>query len=97
MADQSPFSVLEFAERGRLAFELLHPVLAEHAQARAVSFLDPLRFHDLADGHQCDRTSIAAHTSRGAGDSLANLGDVVRYRHGASVSFSFQFPGAIAR
>ena len=76
-----PLSIFEFAERSKLAFEFLHAVLAKHAQPRRVGFLDPLRIHGFAHGHQRDRIRIAAHPCSGPGDALANGIDIVGNRH----------------
>src|SRR6476661_535486 len=97
MTDQAPLGVFEFAEHGILAFELLDPILAERAQSRGIGLADALRLNRLAHGHQHDGMRIAPNTRRDAGDALADSANVVRYRHGLSVSFGFQFPGAKAR
>src|SRR5882724_12604868 len=81
MADQVPLGLFESAKCGELSFELLHTVLAENAQARGVRFLDPLRFHSLADGHQRNGVSGTADARSGPGDALTNLGDILSDGH----------------
>src|ERR1051326_2884697 len=85
MADQVPFGVFQFTKRYPLAFEFLHPVLAEHAQAGGVGFFDPLRFYGFADPHERNIGFISAAALTSVGYPLTELIDCF-LQHEASLA-----------
>ena len=74
MADQVEARAGEVADLRRFAFELLHVVLAELAQAQVVGFPDRGCGKDLGHGQQQNAGGIAPRAVGGARDALADVG-----------------------
>src|ERR1700686_399814 len=86
MSDQVPFGVTQVAQSIRLRSKLLHPVLAENAQAGCVRFADAFYGKRLAYAHQLDFVWIAARPPRRCCDPFPHPGDIFRDRHKAKTT-----------
>src|ERR1700686_3944432 len=86
MSDQVPFGATQVAQCICLSSKLLHPVLAENAQARCVCFADAFYGKRFAYSHQRDFVWIAGCPPRRCCDALPHLPDILRNRHKAKTT-----------
>src|SRR6266851_3563574 len=76
-----PFSVMQVAQSICLPSKLLHPVLAENAQAGGVCLADAFYGKRLAHAHQRNLLWIAGRTARCCCDLLPHTDNIFRNRH----------------
>src|SRR5260370_39554549 len=81
-----PLGGTQVAQYICLSSKLLHPVLAENAQAGGVCFADAFYGKRFAYSHQRDFVWIAGCPPRRCCDSLLHLRDIFRNRHKAKTT-----------
>src|ERR1700687_4958676 len=86
MPDQMPFGVTQVAQSICLPSKLLHPVLAENAQAGGVCLADAFHRKRFAHAHQRDFSWIAGCPARCCCDPFLYSGDIFRNRHKAKTT-----------
>ena len=72
VADEVEARAREIGDRGRLAFEFPHVVLAEIPQAQGVRFVNRGCREDFSDRQQKDGGGVAPRAAGGAGHAVAN-------------------------
>src|SRR5215470_17899850 len=81
MTDQVPMSIRQVKQRVYFSRELLHTVLAKHAQSCGVCLPDGVCWKSFCDCHQYDVFRIASGSPCGRGHTFPYPCDVIGYRH----------------
>src|ERR1700694_1723885 len=81
MSNQMPFGVTQVVQSIRLSGKLLHPVLAENAQAGRICLADAFYGKRLAHAHQRNLLWIAGRPARRCCDLLPHPDNIFRNQH----------------